>query len=152
MLRASSSPICQARMQAIEGFSLEQHSGPYEKWPLQSRLFHDCRDTGASVPGYVIEAQYQCAQGYLLILSHDCPYEEANDFVLLSTDYKPLARRALGVPYGSYLIESHHPVAADALMLRYFGDECLRLSIRRGWLWGWSLRLQRCTAGIVTAA
>ncbi len=138
-------------MQAIEGFSLEQHSGPYEKWPLQSRLFHDGRDTGTSVPGYVIEAQYQCAQGYLLILSHDCPFEEANDFVLLSADYKRLARRMLGVPYGTYMIEAHRPVADDALMLRYFREEYFRLSIRRGWFWGWSLQLRPCSADVGAA-
>jgi hypothetical protein len=139
-------------MQAIAGFSLEQHDGPYEKWPLRSRLFHEGRDTGARVPGYVIEAQYQCAQGYLLILSYDCPYEEANDFVLLGPDYRRLASRRLGAPFGSCLIESHHPVAADALVLRYFREVYFHLSIRRGRLWGWALRLRRCAAGTDPAA
>jgi hypothetical protein len=137
-------------MQVIEGFSVEQHPGPYESWPLQSRLFHQGRDTGIRVPGYVIDAQYRCAPGYFLILSHDCPYEEASDFVLLGPDYRRLAARTLGVPYGSYLLEAHRPLAADALLLRYFDNDHYRVSIRRGWLWGWSIRLRQCAGSIAS--
>lgn len=133
-------------MQAIEGFTVAQHSGPYEDWPRSTRLQFNGVDTGTQVNGYVLEGQYRCAQGYLLILSFDCMFEEANEFVLLAADFKPLARRLLGVPYGSYLIEAHWPVAANALMARYAEDLFYRVSIVRGWFRRWKIKLQRLSS------
>lgn len=67
-------------MQSITQFSLEKHDGPYESWPRLTRLFANGVDTGKKVPGFIIEAQYQCRDGYLLITSQDCLFEESNDF------------------------------------------------------------------------
>jgi hypothetical protein len=129
-------------MHLIEGFSLEQHAGPYEKWPALTRLYFHGADTGTRVRGYVVDGQYRCAQGYLLILSFDCMFEEANEFVLLGPTFKALARRMLGAPYSTFLIEAHWPVAADALMTRYGADLFYRVSIQRGWFGRWKIRLQ----------
>jgi hypothetical protein len=39
-------------MKPINRFTLEKHDGPYEKWPLRSRLFLDGKPTDLSLPGY----------------------------------------------------------------------------------------------------
>jgi hypothetical protein len=94
-------------MQIISLLSLEEHSGPYEKWPRLSRLYSDGKDTGKKIPGYVIEAQYKCQHGYLVITSQDCPYEEANDFLLLNDKFDVVAKESLGLIYSSFLIYDH---------------------------------------------
>lgn len=132
-------------MDAIDTFSLASHAGPYERWPSTTALFAEGRPTGTSVPGYVLEAQYRCADGYLLITSWDCPFEEANDFVLLDERFARRAHASLGVPYGSFLLESHTPAGPRELVLRYDGKTVYRLTIHppAGWRRWFSLRLRR---------
>jgi hypothetical protein len=120
-------------MELISSFSLEKHEGPYESWPRLTRLFFDGQATGTSVPGYVIEAQYRCPEGYLLITSQDCPFEESSDFILLSPRFEVVAQRFLGEMYGSYLLHAHWPRAEGSLVLHYYQALCFTLSIRHWW-------------------
>jgi hypothetical protein len=46
-------------MNSISRLALEQHEGPYEKWPLRSRLFLDGKPTGLSLPGYDLLHQFE---------------------------------------------------------------------------------------------
>lgn len=107
-------------MKPISAFSLEKHEGPYEKWPMRSRLFLDEQSTGAAIPGYEIEAQYQYGDAYLIITSQDCPFEESNDFLLLDRNFKIIARNQLLVPYGSFLLHAHWPIGLNAIRLHYY--------------------------------
>jgi hypothetical protein len=108
-------------MQPISLFSLETHDGHYEAWPKKTRLFANGVDTGQSVSGYVVEAQYHCAAGYLLITSYDCPFEEVNDFLLLNDRFETIAKTHLGRWYNTFLLERHSPLSDTALELDY-GD------------------------------
>jgi hypothetical protein len=130
-------------MQHIALFSLETHEGAYDKWPSKTRLFADGRDTGEVVSGYVVEAQYQCAAGYLLITSFDCPYEEANDFLLLNDRYQTVAKTRLGVMYGTFLLQTHRPLSDTSLDLDYGDGLRYILAIRPGMLGGDRLRLKK---------
>ena len=137
-------------MEALTQFTLARHEGPYERWPLTSRLFLEGADTGADVPGYVVEAQYRVDAGYLLITSYDGMFEESNDFVLLAPDFSVLARARLMVPYDTFLLNAHWPVSPDALRLHYCESLFYTLAIERraGW-WrrqGWRLVLSRFDA------
>lgn len=116
-------------MKPVNAFSLEHHAGPYASWPRDTRLFLEGRDTGQRVPGYLIEAQYECFAGFLLITSQDCPFEESNDFLLLDPRYRVVARRSLGQAYGSFLLKSHEPLSETALRLTYHGDLVYTLHI-----------------------
>ena len=134
-------------MEALTRFTLARHEGPYERWPLTSRLFLDGADTGADVPGYVIEAQYRVDAGYLLVTSYDCLFEESNDFVLLAPDFSVLGRARLMVPYDTFLLHAHWPVSPAALRLHYYENLFYTLVIERrtGW-WrrgSWRLVLRR---------
>ena len=116
-------------MEPVELFSLVKHDGPYEQWPSRTELLVERAKAGVSIPGYVIEAQYRCGPGYLLITSYDCPFEEANTFVLLGTDYSVLANTELGVPYGSFLLYASWPVSDCELCLHYYTRSFYTLAV-----------------------
>jgi hypothetical protein len=118
-------------MQPMTSFTLAQHSGPYESWPSRTQLFLDGRDTGSAITGYVVEGQYQYADGYLLITSHDCPFEETSSFVLLDWSFRHLATKNLFVPYGSFMIHTHWPIAPLVLRLHYYESLFYTLTIRK---------------------
>jgi hypothetical protein len=118
-------------MERIDAFSLAKHEGPYEKWPRRTRLYFNGNDTGVDIPGYIVEGQYRCSEGYLLITSHDCPFEESNDFLLLGSDFRVLAQNRLGVPYASFLIHAHWPISSQSLRLHYYERLFFTLSIEK---------------------
>jgi hypothetical protein len=128
-------------MQPVTLFSLETHVGPYADWPRYTRLFLNGVETRQTVPGYVIEAQYQCSDGYLLITSQDCIYEESNDFVLLNAKLETIARASIGLMYQTYLLEKHWPISDHALGLDYGGGEVYCLSIKKKLFGGRALKL-----------
>lgn len=106
-------------MEAQQRFSLAKHEGPYERWPVKTALLCDGVPTGTQIEGYVIEAQYRCAHGHLLITSFDCPFEEANSFTLLDDRFQVLAEAKLGVMYDSFLLNAHWPLDGHTLQLHY---------------------------------
>lgn len=118
-------------MQPIHNFSLQQHQGPYETWPRRTALLFQGDATGTEIPGYVIEAQYRCDAGYLIITSQDCPFEESNEFVLLDADFRIIARKQLLAPYAGYLLQAHWPLTHNSLRLHYDERLFYTLSIER---------------------
>ena len=127
-------------MEKIDAFSLEKHEGPYEKWPRKTRLYFDGRDTGTKIAGYVVEGQYRCNEGFLLITSQDCPFEESNDFILLGPTFRRLATNAVLRPYNSFLLHAHWPVSDSAVLLHYYDRLFFTLSIENR-AFGLGLRL-----------
>jgi hypothetical protein len=118
-------------MQQTNLFSLETHSGPYETWPLANGLFFNGVDTHKKITGFLIEAQYICNDGYLLVTSMDCLFEETSNFILLDKDFNTIATNQLGVMYDTYLINTHWPVDSDAIRLHYYGDFFYTLHVER---------------------
>jgi hypothetical protein len=118
-------------MEPITAFSVARHEGPYETWPLRTKLFVDGRDSGTDIPGYVIEAQYKGRDYYLIVTSWDCVFEESNDFVLLDFDFKELARVQLGAWYNTFLLDQHASTDPDTIELQYAKDLRYRLSVDR---------------------
>lgn len=130
-------------MKPVQLFSLESHQGPYDKWPLHTRLFANGVDTDQKVSGYVIEAAYKCETGYLLITSYDCLFEEANTFLLLNDRFKTIASKSLGGMYSTFLLEAHKPLSANSLALDYGDGLTYTLAVERSILGGFKLRLAR---------
>ena len=120
-------------MKKIESFSLEKHEGTYELWPRRTRLFFDGVDTGTKIPGFIIEAQYKCDEGYLLITSQDCPFEESNVFILLTPSFHSIAYKGLCVAYESFLLDAHWPISESAIRLHYYENVFMTLSIHKSW-------------------
>jgi hypothetical protein len=117
-------------LEPITTFTLAAHDGAYEDWPLRTPLLADGALTRTTVPGYVIDGQYRCDDGYLLITSWDCPFEESYDFLLLSDDFTQLSRASLGVPYGTYLLHAHWPIDERSVRLHFQTTLFYTLSIR----------------------
>ncbi|WP_237468244.1 hypothetical protein [Vibrio stylophorae] len=90
----------------ITDFSIEEHQGEYEDWPLESALFFNDCPLDFKVPGYVIDQQYKLDEYYLLIFSCDCLFEECCTLVVVSPSLKLLGQYRWGGAYQSYLWES----------------------------------------------
>ncbi len=109
-------------MNSISKFSLQSHSGPYEDWPLKSRLLLDGKPTRACLPGYSILHQFQIADGYFLVHDWDCPFEEKTHFTLLSHELRVLSSRALGAPYRSWLLTGFRAIGETQFEATFEGD------------------------------
>jgi hypothetical protein len=116
-------------MNAISRFSLESHAGPYEKWPLKSRLLLDGSPTGTSLAGYCLLHQFETADGYFLVHDWDCPFEEMTHFTLLDRKLRVLSSRALGGPYASWLLTGFQAID-DSHFEAMFGDDRWNITIR----------------------
>jgi hypothetical protein len=114
-------------MHLIDTLSLEVHEGPYATWPLKSRLFSNGDNTGMSIPGYVIEAQYKCVQGYLVITSYDCMFEESNEFLLLDECFNIIAKKSMPVSNNIY---AHWPISDNAIRIHELNDSFYTLQIQ----------------------
>ncbi|MEL4389711.1 hypothetical protein [Shewanella xiamenensis] len=108
-------------MQPITAFTLRVS----DTEAITQPLFFNQQDTGVSIAGVQIEAQYRCqlpngAQGYLLLTSYDCPFEESTECSLLDASFKLVASRSLSQSYHSFLLYAHWPVADNGLRLHYY--------------------------------
>ena len=92
-------------MTPLDRFSLEMHEGPWQTWPLQSRLLENGRATSVCISGYFLRHQFETPDGYLFIADYDCPFEEVQKFTLVSRDYAVLATASLGGGYSSFWID-----------------------------------------------
>jgi hypothetical protein len=122
-------------MTEIDRFTLEKHDGPYETWPLRSRLLLDGKATNLSLPGYVLLSQFETADGYVLITDYDCPFEEITNFALVGKHpLRLLSCRWLGWMYETFILERIEWLDQRTFIAVIGGsDHCWRLSIRS---WG----------------
>jgi hypothetical protein len=109
-------------MELISRFSFEKYDGAYDKRPLLSRLLVDGQNVDKKIRGFIIEAQYQCDDGYLVITSMDCPFEESSHFSLLDLEFNVVATANLAVPYHSFLIHNHWAISRNAIWLHYYDE------------------------------
>lgn len=92
-------------MTPIDRFTLETHEGPYETWPVKSRLYLDGHPTPIKLPGYQLRCQYDTADGYILITDYDCPFEESTHFALVSKKLRLKSCRTVGWMYETFMLE-----------------------------------------------
>jgi hypothetical protein len=109
-------------MEQVSRFSFEKFEGAYEKRPLLSRLFVDGQDVQKKIHGFVIEAQYRCEDGYLVVTSMDCPLEESSHFMLLDLQFNVIATANLVIPYSSFLIHRHWAISRKAIRIHYYNQ------------------------------
>jgi hypothetical protein len=133
-----------ALLHPIEKFSLGKYEGPYKEWDEFSDLLADGVATGRRVPGCVIEGQYAYGDGYLLINSYDCAFEEGQTFLLLDSQFRIKARRDIWTMYDTWLLMKHYPVGEDQLELDFAPNEIFCLKIRSSrWPSFWRFKFWR---------
>src|SRR5262245_49951435 len=120
-------------MKPIDRFTLEKHDGPYESWPLRSRLFLDGKPTGISLPGYSLLQQVETPDGYILVTDYDCPFEEITNFALVSKKLRLQSCRWLGWMYETVLLERIEWNDDRTFTAFFHGNLCCRFTVRS---WG----------------
>jgi hypothetical protein len=131
-------------MQAVQKFRIELMTGRE-----RSRLVSD-DGIGSEVEGVILEAQFQCSRGYLVITSDDNPHEEILHFYFLDDAGQVLDELSLGQIYHSGILRNVVPQSDDRLEFSFFGTERWSITIldkpiiqlpglfssvrRRGWL------------------
>lgn len=121
-------------MQSTDRFTLERHDGPYESWPLRSRLFADGVATGISLPGYQLHNQLETTDGYVFVTDYDCPFEEITNFVFVTKNFRLQSCRWLGRMYESALLERIEMVDERNFLAVIFNEHCYLLTIRSWWI------------------
>ena len=117
-------------MEPITRFSLETHTGPYEKWPSRTGLLVAGAPQAATIKGYTLLHQFKVGNDYLLITDYDCPFEEAITFTLLDAQLRTCSHRTLGAPYASFLLEAVEVIYPRCLIATLYGGERWCLTIR----------------------
>lgn len=120
-------------MKPINRFTLEKHDGPYDKWPLRSRLSLDGKPTDISLPGYTLLQQFETSSGYILVTDYDCPYEEITNFALISKQLRLQSCRWLGWMYETFLLERIEWMDDGSFTAFFCGNLCVRFTVRS---WG----------------
>jgi hypothetical protein len=115
---------------AISRFSLETHSGPYDKWPLKSRLICDGELTGTQLAGYSLLYQFETPAGYFLVHDWDCPFEEMTHFTLLDRRLRVLSSRAMGAPYASWLLIGIRAIDSTCFEVTFAERDRWRVTLR----------------------
>ena len=110
-------------MDAIDRFRLE----PQAPETLRAILIAQDGST-LEVEGQVLEKQFRCAAGYLVITSDGIPFEEALHFYLLDGESKFLDGVTLGRMYNSGILQDL-TLRGEALEFAFFGKDRWRLSI-----------------------
>ena len=108
-------------LRPITKFSLEKHAGPYHTWGTSSALCIDGVLTGKQVPGFLIEGQYARDDLSVLITSYDCPFEEAQNFLLLNAECNVISELFLGQMFGSYLLMKNYLIGDGEVALEFAG-------------------------------
>lgn len=109
-------------MKAINSLTLAKHEGEYASWPVKTEIFDNGVATGKKISGFVIEAQYAHANGFLVVTSWDCPFEEAQTFTWLSPSFDVLKEKTIGIAYEAIWMESHKPLDDDSAVFHLSGD------------------------------
>lgn len=118
-------------MKKIDMFSLIQHSGDYQAWPLVTQLLHHNQPTQTYLPAYQLLHQFQLISGeYVLIADWDCPFEEATEVLLLSAELALIARHSFSVPYGSFNLDDLQAIDDTNLKLTFYDNDCRQVSIK----------------------
>lgn len=111
-------------------FSMQTHTGDYQKWPLETLLLKNALPTQTYLPGYQILHQFQLNSGeYLLISDWDCPFEEATEVLLLSAKLALIARHSFGVPYGSFNLKDLQVIDDANLKLIFYQNDSRQVTI-----------------------
>jgi hypothetical protein len=111
-------------MHPIEDFSLS----PLTQLTPRARLMRGGQAL-AELDGAVLEAQYCCSHGYLLVTADGDPDEELLHFHLMSTTFEALDRVSLGQMYTPGDFRRPIVKQGEVLEFSFFAEERWRLTV-----------------------
>jgi hypothetical protein len=132
-------------MKKTNRFQLQKHRGPYELWPLRSRLLDEGEKTKTKLPGYDLLIALELEDGrFLMIMDYDCPFEELATAVLLDSNLKILGKKRFpGGPMinpAEFVVESESSVIIET----YGVEEKFRVQIRdKKWFFQSPIKIER---------
>ena len=100
---------------------------------LASQLLNSQGSVTGSVEGEVLEAQFEVADGFLIVTTDADPFEACLHFNFFSRDFEKVDGLLLGMPYQTGTFHVVSIERSDELQFSYFGDEVWKLEVlRRG--------------------
>lgn len=113
-----------------QDFSFEAPANGPDYSALRSPLLHKGEDTGVEIQGIVLDHQFCLPDGFLLLSSWDCPFEEACEVSLLSPEMKLISHKSIGAMYSSYELDSIESVGENAFRLQFTHGATYSLAVR----------------------
>ena len=103
--------------------------------PLRAQLLIEGEQVGTIVDGAILEAQFALGPQRLVLVTHDCPYEEQLELVLLSDAFAIVDQLSVGQWYTPGIV-TDVTSAAGALEFAFFGEDRWRLTVLARSVWG----------------
>jgi hypothetical protein len=116
----------------VEEFSLDRLKVPAGRETNEeprARLVRRGQDTGTVVPGAVLEAQIALEDGWLLFITHDAPFEEVLDIVLLDRSCRTVDMASLFWPYTTGTFRNLTLASKDTVVFDFFGHHRWRVKL-----------------------
>jgi hypothetical protein len=118
-------------MRMVQEFSLdriERQAGAAAAEP-RARLRRGGNDTGTVLPGAVLEAQLAADAGWLLFTTHDTPFEEQLDIILIDRSYRIVDVASLYGPYTTGTFRNLAIESGESVLFDFFGDHVWRVTL-----------------------
>ncbi|WP_415897994.1 hypothetical protein ACMXYX_06670 [Neptuniibacter sp. QD72_48] len=116
-------------MISCDKFTIQEHEGEYEGRPLQSALFFCGERLDFTVPGYLIDQQFELPDYYLLFLNWDCPFEEGCEVIVISKQLELVGSYSFMPFYNSYLLDTVVELSKDHYKLTFNGPNQFEMFI-----------------------
>jgi len=87
--------------------------------PTTRRVLFEGHPLATELAGSLLEAQYRCHTGYLLLLTDDSPYEEVLHVYLISRELRLLEQVDVGAPYAPGVLGHLQVVSENELAFSF---------------------------------
>lgn len=125
----------------FQDFSLRTPANGPDYSALNSSLLYKGQETGVDVQGIVLDHQFSLSDGYVLVTSWDCPFEEGYEVSLLNREMKLVSHKSIGPIYSSYQLDSMEVVGKSAFRLLFTNGEVYNLVVRAKQIFPFGSRL-----------
>ncbi|MCS6884939.1 MAG: hypothetical protein RMM17_00645 [Acidobacteriota bacterium] len=93
-----------------------------------SEIIYRGQPTGLILEGLILEQQFACKNGYLLLLTDDCPFEEGLHIHLLNFELQHLDTINMGKAYLPGMLQNVTS-SNETLNFSFFGDDSWQLRV-----------------------
>lgn len=108
-------------MTPITNFSLRPLPAVEHETP-KSRLVFDGEPLDLVLEGIVLEGQFRCRHGYLLLTTEDVPYEEGLHMTLVDPAWRVLDQLEASLPYNPGIVKDMAVADEDELRFEFMGQ------------------------------